>query len=206
MQLVHEGRTIQHRLPQGRNLQNDDEKFVKTFTNLVYRGKMKEAIRMLNKQAKRGRILSLDDEVEENGSTKYVRDILRDKHPDGKPANIDVIVNTDEQSDPETHPVIFDSIDALAIRQAALRVQGAAGPSGTDAQAWRRFVTSFGRSSDDLCSAIACVARKIATTYVDPNGLKPYLTCRLIALDKCPGVRPIGNRGGSPENSRKGCT
>ena len=27
---------------------------------------------------------------------------------------------------------------------------------------------------------------------VDPEGLTSFVACRLIALDKCPGVRPIG--------------
>ena len=36
------------------------------------------------------------------------------------------------------------------------------------------------------------VARRICTTLVDPSGLKAFVACRLVALDKCPGVRPIG--------------
>ena len=37
------------------------------------------------------------------------------------------------------------------------------------------------------------VARRlISTTVVDPSGLEAFVACRLIALDKCPGVRPIG--------------
>ncbi len=52
--------------------------------------------------------------------------------------------------------------------------------------------TSFWRASSDLCNSIAMVARRICTTLVDPQGLAPLLACRLIALDKNPGIRPIG--------------
>ena len=45
---------------------------------------------------------------------------------------------------------------------------------------------------NDLCSSLAMTARRICTSYVDPNLLSPLLASRLIALDKCPGVRPIG--------------
>ena len=44
-------------------------------------------------------------------------------------------------SDPvpnESHPVIFDHIIVPLIRSIALRTEGAAGPSGIDAQGWRR--------------------------------------------------------------------
>ena len=34
--------------------------------------------------------------------------------------------------------------------------------------------------------------RRICTSYVDPNLLSPLLASRLIVLDKCPGVCPIG--------------
>ena len=30
--------------------------------------------------------------------------------------------------------------------------------------------------------------KRICTTHVDPEGLAPLLTCRLVALDKCPGI------------------
>ena len=39
---------------------------------------------------------------------------------------------------------------------------------------------------------LAAFARRICTTYVDPSGLTPYTSCRLIPLDKCPGVRLVG--------------
>jgi len=43
-----------------------------------------------------------------------------------------------------------------------------------------------------LCHSLALVARKTATTFVDPEALQLLLYNRLIALDKNPGVRPIG--------------
>ena len=61
-----------------------------------------------------------------------------------------------------------------------------------DSQCWRRLCTSFGQHSNDLCLAMATFAKKIATIYVDPSHLSTYTACRLILLDKQPGVRPIG--------------
>ena len=52
--------------------------------------------------------------------------------------------------------------------------------------------TSFKQVSWDLCSAIAGVARCICTKSVDPEGLSTLVACRLIPLNKCPGIRPIG--------------
>ena len=49
------------------------------------------------------------------------------------------------------------------------------------------------KASSDLCNNIAMMARRICTKYVDPEGLPSFTACRLIALDKNPGVRPIGS-------------
>ena len=68
----------------------------------------------------------------------------------------------------------------------------AAGPSGMDVAAWKKLCTSFRGASDSLCSALAAVARRLATTLVDPAGLAAFTAGRLIALNKNPGVRPIG--------------
>ena len=36
------------------------------------------------------------------------------------------------------------------------------------------------------------MGRRIATSSVNPEGLSAFVACRLIPLNKCPGVRPIG--------------
>lgn len=91
------------------------------------------------------------------------------------------------------HPAIFDSIDGDLIRQVTIRMNGAAGPSGLDAaKSWKRLCTSFRAQSTDLCDSIGKFARRLATEFIDPSALAPLMACRLIALDKTPGVRPIG--------------
>ena len=118
-------------------------------------------------------------------------DILQDKHPQGKTPTPECLLNPTPQS-PAIHPILYDNLNGDAILQAALRTQGAAGPAGLDAYAWRRMCTSFKSASRDLCQALAAVGRRICTTHVHPDGLEAFVASRLIPLDKCPGVRPIG--------------
>ena len=92
----------------------------------------------------------------------------------------------------DTHPIIFESIDTNVIRSAAMHTTGSAGPSDIDAHGWRRLCTSFKGRSNELWHSLALVTRRICTSYVDPKSISPLLACRLIALDKNPGVQPIG--------------
>ena len=78
------------------------------------------------------------------------------------------------------------------IRRVTIQMDGAAGPSGLDAAGWKRLCTSFRTQSTDLCDTMGRLAQNLATEYVDPTALAPLVSCRLIALDKDPGVRPIG--------------
>ena len=48
--------------------------------------------------------------------------------------------------------------------------------------AWRRLCSSFKSASRDLCSC----------SLVNLEGISAFVDCRLIPLDKNPGVRPIG--------------
>ena len=120
-----------------------------------------------------------------------VLDELKKKHPVGRPVSSEVLLPPPVQ-DRAFHPVIFDVLDGSAIRSAALQTRGTAGPSGLDAHGWRRLCTSFQRASNDLCEGLASVARRLCTSFVDPAGISGLVAGRLIALDKNPGVRPIG--------------
>ena len=40
--------------------------------------------------------------------------------------------------------------------------------------------------------ALTCFGKRLRTSFGDPVGLSPFLSSRLIVMDKHPGVRPIG--------------
>lgn len=92
----------------------------------------------------------------------------------------------------EPQPVIFESLDASAIRSAALKISGVAGPSGLDAHEWRRICTCHKGASRNLCASLATAAQRLCSLYVDPTAIKPLLASHLVTLDKQPGVCPIG--------------
>ena len=79
------------------------------------------------------------------------------------------------------------------VQKVALRTKGAAGPSNFDANDWRGIIVSriFGSASTDLCTAIVNVAKKLCTEDVHEH-VAALMACRLIPLDKNPGLRPIG--------------
>ena len=80
-----------------------------------------------------------------------------------------------------------------------VQVGWAAGPSALDTFMWRRLCTSFQKASVNLCKSLALCARHLACELVDPESISPLLVCHLVALDKGPGVCPIGIR----ESSRR---
>ena len=188
-ELLREGKVIQRQLPTSSSRGHADKDTAHKFSNLIMNGKVRNALRLLTPNSNSG-FLSLD-QVTAGGQS--VKDILQEKHPDANPAHPEVLLNgTNSIQDNNFHPILFDSITADVIRTSALHTEGSAGPSGVDAMSWRRFCTAFGQKSNDLCSALAAFARRISTTFVDPSSLQAYTACRLIPLDKCPGVRPIG--------------
>lgn len=148
--------------------------------------------------APRGGLLSIDDVLkvgtDQDGESiwRSTRDILLEKQPKGKAPPQEVLLPEPVTGESCHDPIIFDSITGELIKYVATRTQGAAGPSGVDAYAWRHFCCSFKSASLDLCNALAGAARRLCTCDVHPEGLSAFVACRLIPLNKNPGVRPIG--------------
>ena len=191
--LVLEGRTIQKYLPKNRSSDSEESRLAQRFAQLMTTGKIQAALRLLSEDSANS-LLEPSESVEDpEGLRKTVKELLVSKHPEGRSYDINSSIPDNEIISPTNpHPILFDQINESTIRFAALRTKGGAGPSGIDAAGWRRLCCSFGRSSSDLCKALAHMARRLCTTYVHPECIQAYNACRLIALNKFPGIRPIG--------------
>ena len=176
-ELLNEGRAIQDRLARGKHRQANTEK---VFVRLMLQGKVSAAMRWIG-QSTTGILDASEDVVQE----------LTKKHPRAKSASPGSIL---EGPGLNVEPVIFENIDGTLIQACAKRTGGSAGPSGLDSDGWKslRCSKQFGKKTGELCDAIALMARRLSTEYLDPATLKPYIACRLVPLDKKPGVRPGG--------------
>ena len=71
---------------------------------------------------------------------------IKQKHPHNKDAHPEVLLPDIPE---EIHYVKFHSIDAESVKKVILKTKGAAGPSGLDADGWKRILITnqFGNSS-----------------------------------------------------------
>ena len=180
LSLLKEASVIQTRLTSGKKKRSMED-ISRVFSKLVMEGKITAALKFLDSEASNG-ILTISDDVLAE---------LKAKHPDAEPASDECLLRGPINFLPKT---FFDSIDEQTILKSALRTKGSAGPSGMDAELYRRILCSksFANKGKQLREEIAIFTKNLLFHSYDPSLLEPYVACRLIPLDKNPGVRPIG--------------
>ena len=177
--LIREGRHIQKRLASSRKRSTKDS--ARIFSKLKFQGKINAALKLLSDDWDYG-ILPAD----ENTLIE-----LKLKHPSPSPIHDESLFQGPIE---RVHANYFGSLDEAMIKNSARLTKGSAGPSGLDSEHYKTIFLSRKNKNEskNLREQIALFAKKIATTIVDPSALEPYLVCRLIPLNRNPGVRPIG--------------
>ena len=184
-ELLYESTTIQERLSNG----NDEMNIVKIsskFKDLMQKGNVNGALKLLTNNMSNG-ILPLTDETLQ---------LLHAKHPESKEATPDVLLQGPIQ---QVHQVVYDDIDEALVMKAAMKTKGGSGPSGLDADGWRRILVSnsFGNCASNLWKAVAKFIKKLCAKQIEVSKdneqtLEAFTACRLIHLNKKSGLRPIG--------------
>lgn len=103
-------------------------------------------------------------------------------------------------------PHLDVEVTGAHIKYTASHIQGSAGPSGTDCNHWQDVLLRYGAHSDCLRDSTAVLVRRLCNTVIPWDDIRALLACRMVALDKCPGVRRIGVRGNSKEDFRQDCS
>ena len=74
----------------------------------------------------------------------------------------------------------------------ASKLSGAAGGLGAEAIELRNWILRFGCASEELRVVVARLAYWMANSSPPWAAYRALMACRLVALDKRPGVRPVG--------------
>ena len=111
--------------------------------------------------------------------------MLKQKHPEGEKSHHEALL-TDIPDN--VHHVKFDSINAD-------KTQGGAGQSGMDAEGWKHILTltSFGKSSTDLCKTFADVIKTLCTSKHRSTSFEEFLACRLITSIRNEIISSVGS-------------
>ena len=158
-----------------------DDHLVKVFTKLMLQGNVRAAVCWITERAGGGVLKSSDS------TTVSVVDALRLKHPEPQIPPESIFPCCDGL------PYLKDSeITAAHVQTVAWHLQGGAGPGGCDLRHWKDVLLRFGSTSGHLRETIAGFCRNLCNSVVPWDDIRALLASRLIALDKCPGVHPIG--------------
>ena len=83
-------------------------------------------------------------------------------------------------------------ITSDTVLEVSSKIRGAGGPGGVDSLTLQHWLLRFGKESNHLREAIASLTRWLANESPPWAAYRAIISNRLIALDKCPGVRPVG--------------
>ena len=185
LELLAEGTTIQDRITSS-NRKSDISAISKKFKLLMQKGDVNAALKLLTNNMNNG-ILPLNDDT---------LILLEEKHPEASEVQTGILL---DQPPERIHPIVYDAIDEDLIFNVASLTKGGSGPSGMDAEGWRRILCSsmFGTTNGDLRKALAEMIKRLCIEELpcDSNNttsVEAFIACRMIPLNKNPGLRPIG--------------
>ena len=133
----------------------------------------------------------LPDDLDTKTGRKVI-DVLRSKHPEMMMPDI----SQEDFAAFEEYEELLESVpvdcDQGMVEEVASRLRGGAGPSSVDALALKNWLLRHGRASQILREELATWTEWLCNTAPPWASFRGLMGCRLVVLDKQPGVRPLG--------------
>ena len=187
--LVEETIRDMHSFLKKRRGDSSAEERIQHFQRLLHKGEVRRACRFIAERETGGVLQPTD--LDTKSGDKTVADVLEELHPAPDPEHRHTahFPNYVNKSLPNFVPL---ALSHTVIKQVASRLHGAAGLGGTDAPTLKSWLLRHRKASDNLCSALARLTTWVANQLVPWAAIRALMSNRLVALDKKPGVRPIG--------------
>ena len=115
-------------------------------------------------------------------------EVLHAKHPDARPPSA-ACLDAYPGKPPEMVPV---DITGDVVSAVAGRLSGGAGPGGTDSISLQHWLLRFGAASGALRLIVTEMGEWLSNVRPPWAAYRALMSGRLIALDKSPGIRPVG--------------
>jgi hypothetical protein len=160
------------------------EQRAKQFHSQMLRGNVRGAVRLLIETEVAGVLMPNETDPKSGDS---VAEALASKHPEARTPDV---CNLPTYS--ETPDFVDVDITESVVQHVGSRLSGAAGPGGADAHALSHWLLNFGSSSKLLREALASLASWMANDLPPWAAIRALMAGRLLAIDKSPGIRPIG--------------
>ena len=117
-----------------------------------------------------------------------VMEVVRTKHPEDRPP---AMASLDSYPDRLAEIVPVDITNDM-VMEVAGRLSRGAGPGGTDSVNLQHWLLHFGVASVELRLIVANFTEWLINGRPPWAAYQAMMSVRLIALDKQPGVRPVG--------------
>ena len=161
----------------------------RSYHDTVLYGKLRQAVRRATNR-EGGRCLLPGDQCTKTGQP--VEEVLWENHPDMSfpPTENPTCTGFEKYGEvPETVPLEFTEDDFTWVIS---NLSGAAGALGEEAMELRNWLLCFGCASEELRVVIAMLADWMDNPPPPWTAYRAMMACRLVAIDKQPGVPPWG--------------
>ena len=173
----------------GTKSKRDNEARAKIFDSILKSGRLRQAVRNLTNR-EGGGVVQPDDLCSK--ARIPVLEVLKDKHPGMRQPDLEDPDNRTFQPFDNLPTLLPLVISADHVATAAAKLGGSGGPSQADSIAVTRWLLGFGAESEKLRTVLAKLCEWLANEHPPWAAYRALMACRLVALDKLPGTRPVG--------------